>query len=118
MLVLGFLLMASQMNSVARRMPLIVGSSPSILLIAYFAGEFWPRKATAKPKQKAESWKRTTCEPEAATKDALNWYDVRVWGWLLVLFACVYLAGTLPSASACSRLSSTGSPPSRAGAAA
>lgn len=90
-LVLVFLFMASRMNSVAGRMPLIVGSFTLILLVAYFVGEFWPRKSTAKPKKKPEL--EEDDEDFRDRKDALNWYDIRVWGWLLILFACVFLGG-------------------------
>lgn len=90
-LVLVFLFMASRMNSVAGRMPLIVGSFTLILLVVYFVGEFWPRKAAAKPKKKPELDEDD--EEFGERKDTLNWYDIRVWGWLLVLFACVFLGG-------------------------
>lgn len=90
-LVLVFLFMASRMNSVAGRMPLIVGSLTLILLVAYFVGEFWPRKAIAKPKKKPELDEDD--EEFGERKDVLNWYDIRVWGWLLILFACVFLGG-------------------------
>ncbi len=88
---LVFLLMASQMGSVPARMPLIVGSFTLILLIAYFIGEFWPKKAKAQPKKKPALEDDELAE--VPDKDALNWYDIRVWGWLLVLFACIYLFG-------------------------
>jgi hypothetical protein len=89
--VLVFLFTASRMNSVAGRMPLIVGTFTLILLVAYFANEFWPRKAKAEPKFQADLDEDD--EQLAPEKDELNWYDIRVWGWLLVLFACVYLLG-------------------------
>ncbi len=91
-LVLAFLLTASRMNSVAGRMPLIVGSFTLILLVAYFVGEFWPGKASAQPKQKKPELEEDD-EDFGDRKDALNWYDIRVWGWMLVLFACVFFGG-------------------------
>ena len=90
--VLVFLLMASRMNSVAARMPLIVGSFTLILLVAYFVGEFWPRKSSVQPKKKGPELEEDD-EDFGDRKDALNWYDIRVWGWLLILFACVFLGG-------------------------
>jgi hypothetical protein len=89
--VLIFLVMAWQMNSVAGRMPRIVGVFTLVLLLAYFAGEFWPRKASAAPKKRPELDEDD--EDFGERKDALNWYDIRVWGWLIVLFVCVYLLG-------------------------
>lgn len=93
-LVLGFMAMAMQLNTTARRMPMIVAAFTLVCLVAYFAGEFWPRKA-AQPKPKPEKpVPLAECEPAAApAPDALPWWDVRVWGWLIVLFACIYLAG-------------------------
>jgi hypothetical protein len=94
LVVLVFLIMAAQMNSVAGRMPLLVGSFTLILLVAYFVGEFWPRKASAEPRKRPElDEDDENFDEDGKSKGGLDWWDIRVWGWLLVLFVCIYLFG-------------------------
>jgi hypothetical protein len=88
--VIFFLLSATRMNSVAGRMPLIVGTFTLILVVAYFVNEYWPRKA--EPTKFAADLDEDD-ELLAPEKDELNWYDIRVWGWLLVLMFLVFFFG-------------------------
>jgi hypothetical protein len=87
-----YLWQALLLNSTARRMPVMVVTFTLICLAFYFIGEMRPPKKAVK-KARLEDEPHEEDEPLEEEKDELNWYDVRVWGWMPLLFACIMVAG-------------------------
>ncbi len=87
--VIGFLAVATQLNSTAARMPFIVGIFTLLCLIAYFVFEY---RQPAKPK-KHKAGEATDDEPRLAGGDP------RVWGWLIVLVLLSYGLGLIAGLS-------------------
>lgn len=87
-----YLWQALLLNPTARRMPVMVVVFTLICLAFYFIGEM--RAPKKERKSKVEDEPHEEDEPlEPEEKGELNWYDIRVWGWLPLLFACVFIGG-------------------------
>lgn len=86
-----YLWQALLLNPTARRMPVMVVTFTLICLAFYFIGEMRAPKKEKKPRLEEEPHEED--EPLEAGKDDLNWYDIRVWGWLPLLFACIMVGG-------------------------
>ncbi len=84
--VIGFLAVATQLNSTAARMPVMVGTFTLLCLIAYFVFEY---RQPAKPSKKQDADEGDEGEIK------LQWTDPRVWGWLLVLLVLTYALGVI-----------------------
>lgn len=86
--VIGFLAVATQLNSTAARMPVMVGTFTLLCLIAYFVFEY---RQPAKASKKRDPHEGDADEGEIK----LQWTDPRVWGWLLVLLVLTYALGVI-----------------------
>ncbi len=87
-IVIGFLAVATQLNSTAARMPFIVGIFTLLCLIAYFLFEY---RQPDKPSKKHGG----EAEDEDKSEPKLAWNDPRVWGWLVVLLVLSYALGLI-----------------------
>ncbi len=84
--VIGFLAVATQLNSTAARMPVIVGVFTLLCLIAYFVFEY---RQPDKPSKKHDA------DEGAEGETSLAWNNPRVWGWLIVLIVLTYALGMI-----------------------
>jgi hypothetical protein len=86
-----YLWQALLMNPTARRMPVMVTVFTLICLAFYFIGEMRAPKKQKKAKLEEEPHEED--EPLETDADEMNWYDIRVWGWMPLLFVCVFVGG-------------------------